>query len=164
MVDVKRLSEISNIAPPTEQGLTMSKPLDIVEALKSVDGILSKFLELTKKRNQEQQKDTLIDLPYSEKEPIVNPFKPKPREPKPKEPKPIEPKPKEPKPIEPKPEEPITEAEIKDPDVLFEEYFVKGIKAIELYKLAYGNTDIEEMLENLKNDKEKIKQQIIQMF
>ncbi len=154
MVDVKRLSEISNIAPPTEQGLTMSKPLDIVEALKSVDGILSKFLELTKKRNQEQQKDTLIDLPYSEKEPIVNPFKPKPREPKPKEPKPIE----------PKPEEPITEAEIKDPDVLFEEYFVKGIKAIELYKLAYGNTDIEEMIENLKNDKEKIKQQIIQMF
>jgi len=121
--------------------------MSILDGLKVIDNILDKIQNLTDKK--ETPKNNMIDQPYSTSPPPVEPFKPVTRKVIDVEPKPIieQEKPQEQKPLEQK----------IDFNEKFEEYFVKIVKSLDLYIIAYGDTKISEMKTNLAQDKEKIK-------
>ena len=150
MTELKKLSELTNSVSGGGGGVSLSKPIEpmsILDGLKVIDNILDKIQNMTDKK--ETPKNNMIDQPYSASPPPVEPFKPVTRKVIDVEPKPIieQEKPQEKKPLEQK----------IDFNEKFEEYFVKIVKSLDLYIIAYGDTKISEMKANLHNDKEKIK-------
>jgi len=150
MAELKKLSELTNSVSGGGGGVSLSKPIEpmsILDGLKLIDNILDKIQNLTDKK--ETPKNNMIDQPYSASPPPVEPFKPVTRKVIDVEPKPIieQETSKEKDPLEQK----------IDFDEKYEEYFVKVVKGLDFYIMAYGDTKVSEMKINLTQDKDKIK-------
>ena len=149
MAELKKLSELTN-SVSGGGGVSLAKPIEpmsILDGLKVIDNILDKIQNMTDKK--ETPKNNMIDQPYSASPPPVEPFKPVTRKVIDVEPKPIieQETPKEKDPLEQK----------IDFDEKYEEYFVKVVKGLDFYIMAYGDTKVSEMKINLTQDKDKIK-------